>query len=152
MLEQGLDFWCWFDTTQFSYIPLCSPNTCKYVFNPNVTTFQLNCAEGLHFSAFIRSILMSLCILHIHVLVIISDMADLPTVPGFPRKLSFCPGVPETYRMSRDRLPTGFVSRHPFRFQTPVSVYDIHTRNATALGERRRPHAVLRNLQNFQLT
>ena len=52
MLEQGPDFWCWFDTTQFSYIPLCSPNTCKYVFNPNVTTFQSNCAEGLHFSAF----------------------------------------------------------------------------------------------------
>ena len=39
MLEQGPDFWCWFDTTQFSYIPLCSPNTFKYVFNPNVTTF-----------------------------------------------------------------------------------------------------------------
>ena len=38
------------------------------------------------------------------------------------------------------------------RFQAPVSVYDIHTRNATALGERRQPHAVLRNLQNFQLT
>ena len=56
MLEQGPDFWCWFDTTQFSYIyiPLCSPNTCKYVFNPNVTTFQSNCAEGLHFSAFIH--------------------------------------------------------------------------------------------------
>ena len=53
MLEQGPDFWCWFDTTQFSYIPLCSPNTCKYVFNPNVTTFQSNCAEGLQFSAFI---------------------------------------------------------------------------------------------------
>ena len=55
MLEQGPDFWCWLDTTQFSYIyiPLCSPNTCKYVFNPNVTTFQSNCAEGLHFSAFI---------------------------------------------------------------------------------------------------
>ena len=53
MLEQGPDFWCWFDTTQFSYIPLCSPNTCKYVFNPNVTTFQSNCGEGLHFSAFI---------------------------------------------------------------------------------------------------
>ena len=47
MLGQGPDFWCWFDTTQFSYIPLCSPNTCKYVFNPS------NCAEGLHFSAFI---------------------------------------------------------------------------------------------------
>ena len=51
MLEQGPDFWCWFDTTQFSYIPLCSPSTCKYVFNPNVTTFQSNCAEDLHFSA-----------------------------------------------------------------------------------------------------
>ena len=33
-----------------------SPNTCKYVFNPNVTTFQSNCAEGLHFSAFIVNI------------------------------------------------------------------------------------------------
>ena len=32
--------------------PLCSLNTCKDVFNPNVTTFQSNCAEGLHFSAF----------------------------------------------------------------------------------------------------
>ena len=42
------------------YIPLCSPNTCKYVFNPNVTTFQSNCAEGLHFSAFIFSFLMSI--------------------------------------------------------------------------------------------
>ena len=52
VLEQGPDFWCWFDTTQFSYIPLCSPNTCEDVFNPNVTTFQSNCAEGLHFSAF----------------------------------------------------------------------------------------------------
>ena len=49
--------------------------------------------------------------------------ADLPTVPGFPglcRKLSFCPGVPETYRMSRDRLPTGFVSRHPFRYMISI--------------------------------
>ena len=34
------------------FVPLCSPNTCKDVFNPNVTTFQSNCAEGLHFSAF----------------------------------------------------------------------------------------------------
>ena len=33
-------------------IPLCSPITCKDVFNPNVTTFQPNCAEGLHFRAF----------------------------------------------------------------------------------------------------
>ena len=42
----------WFDTTQFSYIPLCSPNTCKGFFNPNVTIFQSNCAEGLHLSVF----------------------------------------------------------------------------------------------------
>ena len=59
MLEQGPDFWCWFDTTQFSYIPLCSP---KYVFNPNVTTFQSNCAKGLHFyfiSAFIKPAMTS---------------------------------------------------------------------------------------------
>ena len=34
------------------FVPLCSPKTCKDVFNPNVTTFQSNCAEGLHFSAF----------------------------------------------------------------------------------------------------
>ena len=32
------------------FVPLCSPNTCKDVFNPNV--IQSNCAEGLHFSAF----------------------------------------------------------------------------------------------------
>ena len=37
--------------TQFSY-HLCSPNTCKDVFNPNVITFKSNCAEDLHFSAF----------------------------------------------------------------------------------------------------
>ena len=33
-------------------IPLCSPNTCKGVFNPNVATFQSNCVQGLHFSTF----------------------------------------------------------------------------------------------------
>ena len=37
---------------QLSFRPLCSPNTCKDFFNPNVTTFQSNCAEGLHFSPF----------------------------------------------------------------------------------------------------
>ena len=36
------------------FVPLCSPNTCKDVFNPNVTAFQSNCAEGLHFSALER--------------------------------------------------------------------------------------------------
>ena len=35
------------------FVPLCSPNTCKDVFNPNVTAFQSNCAEGLHFSVFV---------------------------------------------------------------------------------------------------
>ena len=35
------------------FVPLCSPNTCKDVFNPNVTAFQSNCAEGLHFVLFI---------------------------------------------------------------------------------------------------
>ena len=47
---------CWNKALTFgvgSIQPLCSPNTCKYVFNPNITTFQSNCAEGLHFSAFI---------------------------------------------------------------------------------------------------
>ena len=34
------------------FVPLCSPNTCKDVFNPNVTAFQSNCADGLHFNAF----------------------------------------------------------------------------------------------------
>ena len=68
MLEQGPDFWCWFDTTPFSYIPLCSPNTCKYVFNPNVTTFQSNCAEGLHFSTFIFLLIYTVVLLLINIL------------------------------------------------------------------------------------
>ena len=40
--------------TQLENIFACihSMNTCKDVFNPNVTAFQSNCAEGLHFSAF----------------------------------------------------------------------------------------------------
>ena len=39
-------------TFDVGLIPVCSPNACKGVFNPNVTIFQSNCAEGLHFSAF----------------------------------------------------------------------------------------------------
>ena len=53
------------DSIQLSfriYIPLCSPNTCKYVFNPNVTTFQSNCAEDLHFSAFIITVFIAVLI------------------------------------------------------------------------------------------
>ena len=73
MLEQGPDFWCWFNTTQFSYMPLCSPNTCKYVFNPNVITFQLNCTDGLPFSAFIIVVIIILCIIIIHILHYLDD-------------------------------------------------------------------------------
>ena len=41
------------ENTHSVFVPLCSSNTCKDVFNPNVTAFQSNCAEGLlHFSAF----------------------------------------------------------------------------------------------------
>ena len=35
--------------------------TCKDVFNPNITTFKPNCAEGLHFSAFHLSINLKIC-------------------------------------------------------------------------------------------
>ena len=82
MLEQGSDFWCWFDTTQFSYIPLCSPNTCKYVFNPNVTTFQSNCAEGLHFSAFIIVVHV---VKHQSVLIIMQKAVEPENDAGFPK-------------------------------------------------------------------
>ena len=37
---------------QLSFHTVCSPNACKCVFNPNVTIFQANFAEGLHFSDF----------------------------------------------------------------------------------------------------
>ena len=46
-MELGPDFWGWFDKTQFSYIPLCSPNTCKGVsIQILIYTFQSNSAEG----------------------------------------------------------------------------------------------------------
>ena len=43
VLEQGPDSFCTIVFTQYMQID---------VFNPNITTFQSNCAEGLHFSAF----------------------------------------------------------------------------------------------------
>ena len=46
-LEQGPDFCCWFDTTQFSYQCVHLYNTCKGVFNPNVTTFSVKLRRGL---------------------------------------------------------------------------------------------------------
>ena len=56
VLERGsIDKTLTFDVglIQLSFhTPVCSPNTCKGVFSPNVTTFHSNCAEGLHFSAF----------------------------------------------------------------------------------------------------
>ena len=79
--------------------------------------------------------------------------SDLPTVPGFPglsRKLSFCPGVPETYRMSRDRLPTCFVSRHPFRYM--ISILETLQRWASE-GSHKRYCAICRifNYLTFEL-
>ena len=66
---QGPDFWCWFDTTQFSYIPLCSPNTCKYVFNPNVSqivprvcTLVLSLTLGAHARGLQYSFCLSVCL------------------------------------------------------------------------------------------
>ena len=53
VLEQGPDFWCWFDKTQFSCHCVHAIHACKDVFNQMLLyTFQSNCAEGLHFSAF----------------------------------------------------------------------------------------------------
>ena len=73
-------------------------------------------------------------------------LANRPGIPGI---------VPEIVLLSRrpGNLPNvpGSLANW-LRFQAPVLEYDIHTRNATALGERRQRHAVLRNLQNFQLT
>ena len=37
---------------QLSFRTIVFTQSCKDVFNPNVTAFQSNCAEGLHFSAF----------------------------------------------------------------------------------------------------
>ena len=45
------------------FVPLCSPNTCKRVFNPNVTTFQSNCAEGLQLVLFISFCFVTYCCL-----------------------------------------------------------------------------------------
>ena len=53
VLEQGPDFWCWFDKlsfhaivfTQFMHAKMFSIQMLLY-------TFQSNCGEGLHFSAF----------------------------------------------------------------------------------------------------
>ena len=54
MLEQGPDLLVLVRYNSV-FVYTSSPITCacKYVFNPNVTTFQSKCAEGLHFSAFI---------------------------------------------------------------------------------------------------
>ena len=49
MLEQGQTFGV--GSIQLSFRTIVF-TTCKDVFSPNVTTFQSNCAERLHFSAF----------------------------------------------------------------------------------------------------
>ena len=50
------------------FVPLCSPNTCKNDFNPIVTTFQSNFAEGLHFSAFHFILQYYIIIIGIHMI------------------------------------------------------------------------------------
>ena len=40
---------------------MCSPNACKYVFNPNVTIFQSNCAEDLHYVIIAVIIIILFC-------------------------------------------------------------------------------------------
>ena len=57
-MEQGLLVLVRYNSV---FVPLCSPNTFKDVFNPNVTAFQSNYAEGLHFSAF-HSVCVSVCV------------------------------------------------------------------------------------------
>ena len=51
MLEQGPDFWRWFDTTRFSYHCIHPIHAKVFSIQVLLYTFQSNCAEGLHFSA-----------------------------------------------------------------------------------------------------
>ena len=66
------------------FVPLCSPNTCKDVFNPNVTTFQSNCAEGLHFSAFHCITVISL------LLIVLLYLLHLLTLGAHARSEGYC--------------------------------------------------------------
>ena len=59
VLERGsIDKTLTFDVglIQLSFIPVCSPNTCKGVFNPNVPLFQSNCTEGLTLLLFLVNV------------------------------------------------------------------------------------------------
>ena len=84
MLEQGPDFWCWLDTTQFSYHSVHPIHA--NMFSIKMLTFQSNCAEGLHFSAF-----------HFNCSSIILQSTILlfplpPPLPPHPQILSHLPG------------------------------------------------------------
>ena len=55
VLEQGPDFWCWFDKSRFSCHCVHTVHACKdgfFSIQMLLYTFQSNCAKGLHFSAF----------------------------------------------------------------------------------------------------
>ena len=52
VLEQGPDFWCWFDKTQFLCHCVHAIHGKMFSIQMLLYTFQSNCAEGLHFSAF----------------------------------------------------------------------------------------------------
>ena len=99
MLEQGPDFWCWFDTTQFSY-HCVHPNTCKDVFNPNVTILKSNCAEGLHFSAF-----------HYSSIIIILIYARGPCSLNDPPEETIAEYVAELRRLAARRSFDGYLSK-----------------------------------------
>ena len=51
-LTFGVSFWCWFDKTKFSYHCVHPIHANMFSIQMLLYTFQSNCAEGLHFSAF----------------------------------------------------------------------------------------------------
>ena len=57
VLRRYIDFLILLIPTPLVSVLFCSSTIVftQYISNPNVTTFQSNCAEGLHFSAFIIS-------------------------------------------------------------------------------------------------
>ena len=63
-------------------MPVCSPNACKGVINPNVTIFQSNCAEGLHlvfFSFVLQFIIYFIVCFALSVTLIMVSSSDGPS-------------------------------------------------------------------------
>ena len=91
VLEQGPDFWCWCNKTQFSCIVFTHAK--MFSIQMLLYTFQSNCAEGLHFSAFHPK---SICYISYQFATCQLTMADgLPGMKGDMRTwlyelLNFC--------------------------------------------------------------